>query len=140
MANNWNIPLNLEKEIRERDKVCVYCGINFTSTKISKKTASSWEHIINDAKIITRENIALCCCSCNASKGQKNFQFGLNQNIVKKKILILKLYSSYKKCYQKWRIKIAILLSLYFIIQAILRRTIHIRYLAIPKRFFGFLV
>lgn len=29
MANNWNIPLNLEKEIRERDKVCVYCGINF---------------------------------------------------------------------------------------------------------------
>lgn len=91
MANNWNIPLNLEKEIRERDKVCVYCGINFTSAKISKKTAASWEHIINDAKIITRENIALCCCSCNASKGQKNFQFGLNPNIVKKKILILKL-------------------------------------------------
>ena len=91
MANNWNIPLNLEKEIRERDKVCVYCGVNFTSAKISKKTAASWEHIINDAKIITRENIALCCCSYNASKGQNNFQFGLNQNIVKKKILILKL-------------------------------------------------
>lgn len=29
------------------------------------------EHIINDAKIIIRENIALCCCGCNASKGQK---------------------------------------------------------------------
>src|SRR5690554_7044731 len=27
--------------------------------------------IINDARIITRENIALCCCGCNASKGQK---------------------------------------------------------------------
>jgi hypothetical protein len=40
MANNWNIPLNLEKEIRERDKVCVYCGINFTSAKISKKVNS----------------------------------------------------------------------------------------------------
>jgi 5-methylcytosine-specific restriction endonuclease McrA len=71
MANNWNIPLCIELEVKERDKRCVYCGTEFTSTKISKKTASSWEYIINDAKIITRENIALCCCSCNASKGQK---------------------------------------------------------------------
>ncbi len=70
MANNWNIPKELEQEVRLRDKVCVYCGVEFTPTKISKKTAASWEHIINDAKIITRENIALCCCGCNASKGQ----------------------------------------------------------------------
>ena len=39
MANNWNIPSSLEKEIRERDKICVYCGVEFTSTKVSKKTA-----------------------------------------------------------------------------------------------------
>lgn len=71
MANNWNIPSSLEQEIRQRDKVCVYCGVEFTSVEISKKMAASWEHIINDAKIITRENIALCCCGCNASKGQK---------------------------------------------------------------------
>lgn len=71
MANNWNIPLWLEKEVRERDKTCVYCGIEFTSSKVSKKATASWEHIINDATIITRENIALCCCGCNASKGQK---------------------------------------------------------------------
>lgn len=48
MANNWNIPDWLEKEIRLRDKTCVYCGVVFTSAKISKKTAASWEHIIND--------------------------------------------------------------------------------------------
>ncbi len=77
MANNWNIPSFLEKEIRERDKVCVYCGVEFTSTKVSKKTVASWEHIINDAKIITRENIALCCCGCNASKGQKQLSIWL---------------------------------------------------------------
>ena len=71
MANNWNIPKELEKEVRARDTVCVYCRCTFTPTKISKKTAVSWEHIINDAKIITKENIALCCCGCNASKGQK---------------------------------------------------------------------
>ncbi|WP_097459917.1 HNH endonuclease [Mangrovitalea sediminis] len=71
MANNWNIPGWLEKEVRERDKVCVYCGKGFTSAKVSTKSAASWEHIINDASIITRENIALCCRGCNASKGQK---------------------------------------------------------------------
>jgi hypothetical protein len=37
MANNWNIPLNLEKEIRERDKVCVYCGINFIQKQRSRQ-------------------------------------------------------------------------------------------------------
>ena len=71
MANSWNIPAWLEKEVRERDKACVYCAEAFTSLKICRKSAPSWEHIINDAKIITRENIALCCCGCNASKGQK---------------------------------------------------------------------
>lgn len=53
MANNWKIPVPLEQEIRERDVTCVYCGIEFTPIKVSKKTALSWEHIINDAKIIT---------------------------------------------------------------------------------------
>lgn len=71
MANNWKIPAPFEQETRERDTTCVYCGCEFTPTKVSKKTAASWEHIINNAKIITRENIALCCCGCNASKGQK---------------------------------------------------------------------
>ena len=77
MANNWNIPAWLEKEVRERDKQCVYCGAKFTPAKVSKKTAASWEHIINGAKIITRENIALCCCGCNASKGQKQLSIWL---------------------------------------------------------------
>lgn len=71
MANSWNIPSWLEYEIRARDKVCVYCGVEFTSAKVSKKTCASWEHIINDARIISKDNIALCCCGCNSSKGQK---------------------------------------------------------------------
>lgn len=71
MANNWNIPKWLENEVRKRDENCVYCGVQFTSYKICKKSAASWEHVVNDVKIITRENIVLCCCGCNASKGQK---------------------------------------------------------------------
>lgn len=66
--NKWNIPEELEIEIRNRDKVCVYCGSEFGE---ERKTKASWEHIINNAKIITRKNIALCCVGCNASKGSK---------------------------------------------------------------------
>ena len=69
MANRWNIPAGLEAEVRERDKDCVYCRTPFAATKT--RSAPSWEHIVNDASIVTRENIALCCRGCNASKGQK---------------------------------------------------------------------
>jgi hypothetical protein len=85
MANNWNIPDWLENEIRTRDKACVYCGIEFTHAKVSKKSAASWEHIINDAKVITIGNIALCCCGCNASKGQKQLSIWLQSKYCKER-------------------------------------------------------
>ena len=73
--NNWHVPDWLENEVRARDKRCVYCGIEMLQ-KVPRgsprKAAASWEHIVNDAKLITRENIALCCCACNSSKGQKS--------------------------------------------------------------------
>jgi 5-methylcytosine-specific restriction endonuclease McrA len=85
MTNNWNIPDWLEKEVRERDKSCVYCGVDFTLANISRKSAASWEHIINDAKIITRENIVLCCCGCNASKNQKQLSVWLQSKYCKER-------------------------------------------------------
>jgi len=68
--NRWNIPHWLEKEVVERDRHCVYCRIPFGSGT-GKGSYASWEHIVNDAKIVTRENISLCCRSCNSSKGAK---------------------------------------------------------------------
>jgi hypothetical protein len=66
--NRWNIPVWLEREVLERDRSCVYCGVSFASAT-ARRERPSWEHIINDASIITRENIALCCIGCNSSKG-----------------------------------------------------------------------
>lgn len=68
--NRWRIPQWLEKEICARDVACVYCGITFGSAP-DRGSQPSWEHIINDARIITRENIARCCRACNSSKGTK---------------------------------------------------------------------
>jgi hypothetical protein len=70
--NRWNIPDWLEKEVVERDRHCVYCGVEFTTTNHTRREKPSWEHIVNDARIVTRENIARCCISCNASKGTKD--------------------------------------------------------------------
>jgi 5-methylcytosine-specific restriction endonuclease McrA len=93
--NRWNIPEKMEKEIIERDKYCVYCGIEMLE-KVprgqSRKNAATWEHIINDETIITKENIARCCASCNSSKGIKklsdwiNSKYCIDHNINKKTV------------------------------------------------------
>lgn len=54
----------------------------------------SWEHIINDASIITRENICLCCRSCNASKGQKKLSVWLQSNYYKERSITLETLST----------------------------------------------
>jgi hypothetical protein len=69
--NRWNIPDRLEQEVRVRDDRCIYCGVEFAVAATLRRSRPSWEHIVNDAGIVTRENIALCCIGCNASKGAK---------------------------------------------------------------------
>jgi hypothetical protein len=70
--NNWKIPAWLEREVIERDRSCVYCGVSFAQVSNLWRERPSWEHIVNDATIVTRDNIALCCIGCNASKGAKD--------------------------------------------------------------------
>jgi len=73
--NSWGIPSWLEGEVRERDKNCVYCGVRMIEKaprRGPRRDLATWEHIINDATIVTRENIARCCSACNSSKGTKD--------------------------------------------------------------------
>lgn len=83
--NNWNIPDWLEREVKDRDTNCVYCRIEFGSSKEARKSIATWEHIVNDARIINRDNIARCCFSCNSSKGTKNLSDWLESNYCKKR-------------------------------------------------------
>jgi len=69
--NRWNIPAWLEAQVIERDRRCIYCGVEFFRPPVGRGEKPTWEHIVNDARIVTPENIARCCSSCNASKGAK---------------------------------------------------------------------
>lgn len=68
--NRWGIPAWLEREVLERDRSCVYCGISFAHAR-ERRERPSWEHVVNDASIVSRENIVRCCIGCNASKGSR---------------------------------------------------------------------
>ena len=74
----WNIPDWLEREIKDRDQNCVYCCTEFGSSKETRKSVATWEHIVNDARMVNRESIARCCFSCNSSKGTKRLSIGSN--------------------------------------------------------------
>ena len=81
--NRWRIPAWLEREVVERDRHCVYCGVAFVPGNPSRRSKPSWEHIVNDVRIVTRENIARCCLSCNASKGARDLQIWLESEYCK---------------------------------------------------------
>ena len=86
--NRWGIPYWLEEEVKERDKACVYCGIQMIDRippSGPRKAVATWEHIINDASIVTRENIVRCCVACNSSKGTKELSDWMRSSYCKKR-------------------------------------------------------
>lgn len=85
MSNKWGIPKEVEDAVRQRDSRCVYCGVDFSIKHQSRKTKPSWEHIVNDIRINSKNNIALCCTSCNASKGTNLLKDWLESDYCKRK-------------------------------------------------------
>ncbi len=84
--NAWDIPAWLEAEVLARDTHCVYCGVAFAPKGSTRRAdRPSWEHIVNDIRIVTRANIVLCCCACNASKGQKELSLWLQSEYCRRK-------------------------------------------------------
>ena len=83
--NRWNIPAWLEQEVLARDTSCVYCSADFSLAGATRGNRPSWEHIVNDVGIVTRENIARCCISCNASKGARELGVWLQSEYCRRK-------------------------------------------------------
>lgn len=74
LRNRWGIPSEIASAVLDRDRQCIYCGVTMHSggAGLPRREAATWEHIVNDARIVTLENIARCCAGCNASKGARS--------------------------------------------------------------------
>ncbi len=71
------------RRVRSRSETCaVYIAAKSLALKRANK--KSWEHIINDIRITTLSNIALCCVGCNASKGNKDLATWLHSENAQK--------------------------------------------------------
>jgi hypothetical protein len=85
--NRWGIPAWIEEKVKDRDKACIYCGIKMIEKMPPtgpRNAVATWEHIINDASIVTIDNIARCCFACNSSKGTRKLSDWLESDYCKK--------------------------------------------------------
>lgn len=77
MSNSDNIPEEVEREIRQRDKLCVYCRKKMISPwdKNNRCDSATKEHFregpLNREKPFTEKDVGICCGSCNSSRREK---------------------------------------------------------------------
>jgi hypothetical protein len=72
--NSWNIPEWLEPEVRRRDTTCIYCRVSMVERmppREPRSAVATWDHIVNDVRLVSRDNLARCFVACNSSKGAK---------------------------------------------------------------------
>ena len=74
---SFGIPADTEQRIRARDTRCVYCGKQFSHT--SRKDMPTIEHLHEKPpfyweKGLKEEGLAICCGSCNSSRGNKGLR------------------------------------------------------------------
>ena len=71
-AAKYDIPNRVARHVARRDECCVYCELRFRIGARSRSNLASWEHLDSRAEKHPKVwNIALCCGSCNASRGPK---------------------------------------------------------------------
>ena len=105
MSNKYGIPKQDEKVIRARDKSCVYCHKKLVDPKLGgpRRDWATTEHLNHlqdwdSVKSFVHEDksvstiIAMCCPSCNSSRGAKSLrdwfksEYCLKRNISEKTV------------------------------------------------------
>jgi hypothetical protein len=70
MSNTYGISDQDEREIRARDKTCVYCRILMKQPPHAMGAlGATIEHFNNNGPLKSKYNVAICCRRCNSSKG-----------------------------------------------------------------------
>lgn len=69
MSNTYGLSEQDEREIRARDKACVYCGVVMKQyPHAMAASGATIEHFNNDGPLDKKWNAAICCRRCNSSK------------------------------------------------------------------------
>lgn len=73
MSNKYNLPEKEIERIRKRDKKCVYCGKIMVNSRYSenRKDWATIEHLNHLPPWDNPSTVAICCGSCNSSRGDK---------------------------------------------------------------------
>lgn len=73
MSNQYGIPEEYLNKIRERDKTCVYCHKTMIkpSDNSYRKDWATIEHLNHLPPWDNPSTVAICCGSCNSSRGNK---------------------------------------------------------------------
>lgn len=91
MANSYGIPAYIEAEIRKRNKRCVYCHkpMIYPWLSSNRKDSATIDHLDHKPPFRyrpgqTKEDFAICCGSCNSSRGKKKLSVWLDEEFNKK--------------------------------------------------------
>lgn len=73
MGNKYGLPEDAVDRVRARDKQCVYCGKDMVKPRRGTSTRdwATIEHLNHLPPWDNPETIAICCGSCNSSRGPK---------------------------------------------------------------------
>jgi hypothetical protein len=86
MSNTYGISDQDEREIRARDKMCVYCRILMKNyPHAMRASGATIEHFNNDGPFQKKYNVAICCRRCNSSKGTKRLSVWLKTPYCRKR-------------------------------------------------------
>jgi hypothetical protein len=105
MGNTYDISSELETFIRRKYKNCIYCGIKLKNSKKNYRNKATIEHIDNIVRHRTKDNLAMCCNSCNASKGKLPLRVWLETDYCKKKKVKSKMAPIVKRFLRKHKSK-----------------------------------
>jgi hypothetical protein len=94
MANKFGISARDESEIRVRDKDCVYCHkpmkVFAELPKGARQDLATIEHLNFDGPFyvkdgLRKEDIVICCCPCNSSRGTLRLRDWFNSTYCKER-------------------------------------------------------
>ena len=71
--NKYRLDENELSKVRERDRTCVYCHKNMVNPKEGdpRENWATIEHLNHLPPWDNHKTIAICCYSCNASRGRQ---------------------------------------------------------------------